>query len=82
MTPSVIAVETSVEIPRVTKSIRTPLKSSGSLNQFEKVDLTTVIGTEFAKGVQLTDLLNAPNSDDLIRDLAILGIYDTRFLLC
>ncbi|TVY41144.1 Alpha-ketoglutarate-dependent taurine dioxygenase [Lachnellula subtilissima] len=49
---------------------RTALKLSGALEQFESRDLTAVIGTEF-KNVQLVDWLSAPNSDELLRDLAI-----------
>lgn len=52
--------------------IREPLKYSGSLDKFESVDLTTIIGREFPK-VQLTDLLKAHNADVLLRDLAITG---------
>ena len=50
-----------------------PLKLGDSLNKFPRVDSTPTIGTEFARGVQLAELLKAPNADDLIRDLAILG---------
>jgi len=53
---------------------RAPLKSSHSLDKFQPKQLTPVIGTEFPEGVQIADLLSAPNSDDLIRDLALLGI--------
>jgi hypothetical protein len=73
MAPSIVSVEQNAEIPRVTKPVRAPLSSGGSLDQFEQFEVTTVIGTEFARGVQVVDLLNAPNSDELIRDLAILG---------
>ena len=54
---------------------REPLVYGGSLEQFDYVDLTNVIGREFS-GVQLTDLLKAPNADEIIRDLAILGKFD------
>ncbi|KAI5122350.1 hypothetical protein M0805_004108 [Coniferiporia weirii] len=51
----------------------TPLTLGTSLDAFPRVNLTPVIGTEFAKGsVQLADLLKAPNADEFIRDLAIL----------
>ncbi|TVY36704.1 Alpha-ketoglutarate-dependent taurine dioxygenase, partial [Lachnellula occidentalis] len=49
---------------------RSPLKLSGALEQFDSRELTAVIGTEF-KNVQLVDWLRAPNSDELLRDLAI-----------
>ena len=53
--------------------LATPLKPSGALDAYERSDVTTVVGTEFKQGgAQLADLLKAPNSDDLIRDLAIL----------
>jgi hypothetical protein len=72
MTPSIAPLPASpIEIPVPTK---VPLQSSGSLKGYEKFDVTPVIGTEFARGIQLTDLLSAPNSDHLIRDLAILGM--------
>ena len=51
-----------------------PLQLSKSLDAFQKADLTPLIGTEFARGTQIVDLLKAPNADDLIRDLAILGM--------
>lgn len=49
---------------------RQPLKLTGVLDQFEHNDVTPVIGREYTT-VQLRDLLNAPNADDLIRELAI-----------
>jgi len=49
-----------------------PLSPSGALDKYEKFNVTPVIGTEFENELQLTELLNAPNSDDLIRDLAVL----------
>ena len=50
-----------------------PLQLGPSLNKFGKTDLTPLIGTEFARGVQIRDLLKAENADELVRDLAILG---------
>ncbi len=49
-----------------------PLRTSGVLNQFEHFDATPSIGTEFPNA-KLVDWMNASNSDDLIRDLAITG---------
>jgi len=48
-----------------------PLVPTGILDQYEHVDLTPVIGREYPN-VQLTELLNAKNSDELIRELAII----------
>jgi hypothetical protein len=51
-------------------SFPTPLQYTGTLNNYESFDVTSVIGREFPK-LQLTDILN---DDAKIRDLAILGI--------
>lgn len=53
-----------------TSSTREPLQYSGSLDQYESDDVTPSIGTEFP-GANLVDFLNAPNADELLRDLAI-----------
>ncbi len=47
-----------------------PLKLSGALDHLEHFDVTPVIGREYAN-VDLVELLRAPNSDELLRDLAI-----------
>ena len=49
-----------------------PLRSSGLIDQFKHFDSTPSIGTEFPDA-NLVDWINAPNSDQLIRDLAIKG---------
>jgi hypothetical protein len=49
---------------------RKPLQLRGLLDQYESFDVTPVIGREF-KDVNLKEWLRAPNSDDLLRDLAI-----------
>jgi hypothetical protein len=78
MAPSIIPALPKVDYTRVvSKGAKAPLKSSGSLDQFEKVQVTPVIGTEFKEGIQIVALLNAPNSDDLIRELAILGTFES-----
>ena len=74
MAPSIVPESRDNEPLMATNVARHPLKNSGSLDHFEKFDVTTVIGTEFLPGVQLSRLLSAPNSDDLIRDLALLDI--------
>ncbi|KAJ6135532.1 taurine dioxygenase family protein, partial [Penicillium capsulatum] len=48
-----------------------PLHQSGALEQFAYEDNTPVIGREFRDLNVVNDLLNAPNADALIRDLAI-----------
>ncbi|PYI04391.1 alpha-ketoglutarate-dependent sulfonate dioxygenase, partial [Aspergillus sclerotiicarbonarius CBS 121057] len=49
----------------------TPLKPSGALDQFVFEETTPVIGREYPTVNIVDDLLNAPNSDELVRDLAI-----------
>jgi hypothetical protein len=46
------------------------LKTSGVLDQYESFDVTPVIGREFPKA-SIKEWLEAPNSDELLRDLAI-----------
>ena len=53
--------------------VAAPLSDSllGSLSSYENYDVTTHIGTCFsAESPQIADLLSAPDSDELIRDLA------------
>lgn len=52
------------------KFIREPLHLSGALEAFKYFDVTPVIGREF-ENVDLAEWLRAPNSDELLRDLAI-----------
>lgn len=56
--------------PTLETGHREPLKLSGALDQFKQFDVTPVIGREFAD-VDLAEWLRAPNSDELLRDLAI-----------
>lgn len=81
MAPS--AVDEHVEAPSAVKSrsapteYPAPLTLSGALDAFESFDSTPVIGREFPKA-SLVEWLNAPNSDELIRDLAITSECYTR----
>ncbi len=52
-----------------TSRLATPLKNSGSLDQYQSFDVTNVIGREFSE-LQLSSILN---DDAKIRDLAITG---------
>jgi hypothetical protein len=52
-------------------SFPTPLQYSGTLDEYESFDVTSVIGREFPK-VQLTEILR---DDAKIRDLAITGTW-------
>ncbi|KAM5341594.1 hypothetical protein ACJ41O_014625 [Fusarium nematophilum] len=67
MAPS--AVESDIPVHSKSQS-REPLKLSGALKDYESFDVTPAIGREFPKA-NLVEWLEAPNSDELIRDLAI-----------
>ena len=56
----------------VPKSSYPPFADSGSLRNFKTVPVTPILGTEF-KDVDITEWLRAPNSDDILRDLALLS---------
>jgi hypothetical protein len=66
----------SQELPEVNTGHKEPLKLSGALDHLESFDVTPVIGREYVNA-NLVELLNAPNSDELIRDLAITSTLPT-----
>lgn len=55
--------------------LQKPLVSSGSLEQYEHLNVTPIIGEEFPK-LQLSGILS---DDNKIRDLAILGTINQSF---
>lgn len=86
MAPSAIDTETISPVDIKTKTVtgaRQPIRYSGSLNEYESIDVTPVIGTEYPKA-NLVDWINAPNADELLRDLAVKSKLLTlgRSLLC
>lgn len=60
------------------KYIHEPLKYSGTLDSYEYFEVTPCLGREYPK-LSIRDMLKAPNSDDMIRDLAI--IISTRLVV-
>jgi hypothetical protein len=53
-----------------------PLKKSGALDAtFAFEDITPTIGREYPTALIVEDILNAPNADDLLRDVAITSKY-------
>lgn len=48
-----------------------PLQASGALDKYEHEDITPVIGREYPHLNVVNDLLDSPDGDELIRDLAI-----------
>ncbi|KAF1996008.1 TauD-domain-containing protein [Amniculicola lignicola CBS 123094] len=69
-TQTITAVGNAEETAPVATPAREPLQLKGILDQFKSFDVTPVIGREFSD-VNLKEWLRAPNSDELIRDLAI-----------
>jgi hypothetical protein len=59
------------ELPALKTGHSKPLELSGALDQFSAFDVTPVIGREFGTDANLADWIQAPNSDELLRDLAI-----------
>lgn len=56
-------------------SIAQPLQYTGSLEPYQKADLTPVIGREFY-GLQVADILKSEDSERLIKDLAATSMLD------
>lgn len=69
------------QLPELRTNHKEPLKLNGALDQFEHFDVTPVIGREYVD-VNLAELLRAPNSDELLRDLAITSKHTTAFPSC
>lgn len=65
-----LSVTTETAVPAAEGRGRVPLKLSGALDAYESFDVTPVIGREFPNA-SVKDFLCAPNSDELLRDLAI-----------
>jgi len=60
----------NISVTKQSALIKEPLQLKGVLEQFKYFDVTPIIGREF-EDANLAEWLCAPNSDDLIRDLAI-----------
>ncbi|KAJ4147152.1 hypothetical protein LMH87_001697 [Akanthomyces muscarius] len=65
------AVDSTLVVPVATKGkVTAPLQTTGALKDLESVEISPSIGREYPKA-DLAELLRAPNSDELIRDLAV-----------
>ncbi|MCJ1353871.1 MAG: hypothetical protein MMC33_003858 [Icmadophila ericetorum] len=56
--------------PSYSSTLKKPLKLQGLLDRYKSFDVTPVIGKEF-QDVDLVEWLKAPNSDELLRELAV-----------
>jgi hypothetical protein len=70
MAPSAVEVPVVIHDVPIKTKVQQTIPLAGTLDQFESFDITPVIGREFPKA-NLVDWLNAPNSDELIRELAV-----------
>lgn len=74
MAPGILSDDLSLRSGETNNGEKTypkPLKQSGALENFQYEDTTPIIGREFLNVSIVDDLINAPNSDQLLRDLAI-----------
>jgi hypothetical protein len=69
-TTEVVTSEHQTRLQTETWTHKEPLKLSGALKDIKSFDVTPIIGHEF-QDVNLKEWLRAPNSDELLRDLAI-----------
>lgn len=70
MSPTAIQ-STGVVVPVPAKGkAAAPLNVTGALESLEAVDISPTLGREYPTA-SLVELLRAPNSDELIRDLAV-----------
>ncbi|OWZ68695.1 hypothetical protein AYX14_05419 [Cryptococcus neoformans] len=49
-----------------------PIPRNYSLDKWQSFEVTPFIGQEFSSDIQLSQIVNAPNADELIKDLAVL----------
>lgn len=71
MAPSAVEANETIVVPKTAPSThREPLRQSGALDGQAFSDVTPTIGREFPTA-SLVEWLDSPNSDALLRDLAI-----------
>ena len=71
MAPGIIEEKSSSEALIDNAHASEPLKSTGVLEKFDYEEVTPIIGREFPKLNIVNDLINAEDSDELLRELAI-----------
>lgn len=71
-TTTIQASEPIAEIPKTSpaQTHKEPLQLKGALDQYDSFDVTPIIGREFP-AANLKEWLEASNSDELLRELAI-----------
>jgi hypothetical protein len=76
MSPTAVESTPAVPIPAKGK-VGSPLQVTGALKDLESVEISPTIGREYPKA-DLAEILKAPNSDELIRDLAVTSKYHSH----
>jgi len=62
------------------KLIKEPMQLTGVLDKYESFDMTPALGREFPSA-NLSEWLAAPNADELVRELAVMGKHTICSLL-
>ena len=76
MAPSATEAQVEVPVHPGKAAVAKPwVKSTGTLDQYESFDVTPVIGREFPHA-NLVTWLKAPNSDELLRELALTSMLE------
>lgn len=80
MAPSATEVEARTDIPvhpgklaATNASAKPWVKNTGALDQYEHFEVTPVIGREYTS-INLVELLEAPNSEELLKELALTSL--------
>lgn len=75
-TKAVPALQPSASVPsaqtQATKLRKEPIQLSGALDHYHHIETTPVIGREYPD-LQAKDLLNAPDSEELLRELGTIS---------
>ncbi|KAF2439115.1 taurine dioxygenase family protein [Karstenula rhodostoma CBS 690.94] len=71
MAPGILEENGSSQTPIDNTHASEPFKPTGVLEKFDYEDVTPIIGREFSTLNIVNDLINAENSDELLRELAI-----------
>jgi hypothetical protein len=75
MARGILEVNTSCQAPVENAHAAESLHLTGVLENFDYEDVTPIIGREFPTLNVVDDLINAQNSDELLRELAITSMY-------
>lgn len=73
--PSILAEGSRGGHEQARPRISQPLQYTGSLDPYQKADLTPAIGREFY-GLQVADILKAEDSERFIKDLAVTSMLE------